>query len=171
MTLMQRLTVLSLALAGAACSPVFNWRETQPAHTPLTALLPCKPEQGERQVLMAGATVLLSMLGCEAGGTTFAVGWASLKDPAQSATALSQWRTATLANIRAQAPVDSPMTVAGMPQPVRLTVAGGTRPDGGAVISQAVYFSQGDQVFQAALYAERPDPEVVRTFFEGLRLK
>jgi hypothetical protein len=171
MTLYQRLSILVLALAAAGCNPVFNWREAHPAQTALTAMLPCKPEQGSRQVPMAGETVELQMLGCEAGGATFAIGWATLKDATHVGPALTQWRAATLANVRAQAPVDSRLAVAGASEAALLTVAGGRRPDGAAVISQAAYFSQGAQVFQAALYAERPDAEVVQTFFSGLRLK
>jgi hypothetical protein len=171
MTSIQRLTVLSLALAGAGCNPVFNWREAHPAQTALTAMLPCKPEQGSRQVLLAGEPVELQMLGCEAGGATFALGWATLKDAARTGPALTQWRAATLANVRASAPADSRLSVPGATDTALLTVAGGRRPGGGSVTSQAAYFSQGAQVFQAALYAERPDAEVVQTFFSGLRLK
>lgn len=171
MTLHQRLSILTLALAGAGCNPVFNWREAHPPQTALTAMLPCKPEQGSRQVPMGGETVELKMLSCETGGATFAIGWAALTDAAHAGPALTQWRAATLANIRARSPVDSRLSLPGATDAALLTVAGGQRPDGGAVISQAVYFSQGTQVFQAALYAERPDAEVVQAFFSGLRLK
>jgi hypothetical protein len=48
--------------------------------------------------------------------------------------------------------------------------ASGQRTDGRAVQSQAAYFSQGRQVFQAVIYADKMDPEVAETFFSSLKL-
>ena len=49
--------------------------------------------------------------------------------------------------------------------------ATGRRADGAAVQGQALYFSQGTQVFQAVVYADRLAPDTADTFFAGLRLR
>ena len=54
--------------------------------------------------------------------------------------------------------------------PALLVRANGQRVDGRAVQSQAAYFSQGRQVFQAVIYADKMDPEVAETFFSSLKL-
>ena len=73
----QSLRVSAAAMAGllalAACSPAFNWREVRPENTRLSLLLPCKPDKAQKVVPLGGKPTVLSMLGCEAEGMTFAV--------------------------------------------------------------------------------------------------
>jgi len=60
-----------------------------------------------------------------------------------------------------------------LPQSVR-TVAQGQRPDGSAVVAQAVWFARaaGPQVrlYHAVVYTAKPRPEVADQFFAGLAL-
>lgn len=165
----MRFLLLAALLALAACSPELNWREVRAVPTALTVLLPCKPDRGARVVPLAGRDTPLNMLGCDAGGATFAVAFADTADAAQAAAVLGQWREATLANMRARAPAQQAFTVAGGVVAVRVT-AGGQRPDGKPVQSQAVYFSQGPRVYQAVIYADKLPADVADTFFGGLRL-
>jgi hypothetical protein len=158
------------------CQPALNWRESRSDNSPLTALLPCKPDRATREVPMAGQTVALNMLGCDAGGATFAVSHARLTNPTQAGPALAGWRAAVLANMQATEVVEKPFTLPGalgLPQAVRLS-AQGRRADGTTVAAQAVWFAGVDQtgvhVFHAVVYAERPDDGVANTFFDGLRL-
>ena len=62
---------------------------------------------------------------------------------------------------------------AALPQSVR-TVAQGQRPDGSAVVAQAVWFARaaGPQVrlYHAVVYTAKPRPEVADQFFAGLAL-
>lgn len=153
----------------AACSPELNWREVRAEPTALTVLLPCKPDRGARVVPLAGRDTPLNMLGCDAGGATFAVAFADAADAGQAAAVLTQWRAATLANMRAQVPAEKSFTVAGGVVAVRVA-ASGQRADGKPVQSQAVYFSQGPRVYQAVMYAHKLQPDVADTFFAGLRL-
>jgi hypothetical protein len=170
---MPRLT-LSLSAAGllalAACSPTFNWREVRPDETRLALLLPCKPDKAERVVPLGGRPTTLRLLGCEAGGATFAVAVADLGDASRAGDVLTQWQALTLANMKAGAPQVSALTLKGaapLPAPV-LVKAEGQRADGTAVSGQAVYFAQGTQVFQAVVYAGKLAPEVADTYFSSL---
>jgi hypothetical protein len=162
-------------LALAACSPAFNWREVRPENTRLSLLLPCKPDKAQKIVPLGGAPTTLFMLGCDAGGATFAVALADLGDAAKAATVLAQWQSLTLANMKA-APASRealPLKLAGAtPQaPPTLVKALGQRADGTAVSGQAAYFAQGSQVFQVVLYAANITPEVAETFFSSLKLE
>jgi hypothetical protein len=77
------LVALGLACVAAACTPAFNWRDVGFEGTPVAALLPCKPDRGERTVPLAGAPRQMVMAGCEAGGATFTVAVVTVQDAAQ----------------------------------------------------------------------------------------
>lgn len=163
----------------AACQPALNWRESSNENSPLTALLPCKPDKATREVPMVGQTVTLDMLGCEAAGATFAVSHARLADPMQAGPALAGWRAAVLSNMQAADVVETAFALPGtlgLPQAQRVR-ARGVRADGRAVLAQAVWFARvaadgrgGVDVFHAVVYADRPDEGAANTFFDGLRL-
>lgn len=155
------------------CSPTFNWRDVRPDQTPLAALLPCKPDQGARVVSLGAKDVTMTMLGCDAGGATFALAYADMKDAAMTGAVLAQWKAATLGNMRAQSSSELPFLLKGasvLPQSVQVA-ARGVRPDGAAVAVQAVWFAAGSLVFQAAVYADTVRPAVAETFFAGFKLQ
>ena len=113
------------------------------------------------------------MLGCEAGGATFAVAVADLGDATKTAPVLAQWQSLTLANMRADPGTSQVLALrlpgaAAEPSP-RLVKSQGQRADGTAVSGQAAYFAQGSQVFQAVIYAAQITPEVAETFFTSLK--
>ncbi|MGC1174079.1 hypothetical protein [Polaromonas sp.] len=170
--LTTRLLAAGLLLL-TACSPAFNWREVRPDNTALSLLLPCKPDKASRSVPLGGQPTELAMLGCDAGGATFAVGVATVKDTSQVAAALAGWQAATLANMKAAgAGQAAPLKVPGasVQPPALLVRATGQRANGSAVQSQAAYFAHGAQVFQAVIYADSISPEVAETFFSSLKL-
>lgn len=166
------------ALALAACSPAFNWRDVRPENTRLSLLLPCKPDKAQKTVPMGGQPTALNMLACDAGGATFAVAFADLGDAAKAARVLTQWQGLTLANMKAAAAGAGasqvlPLKLAGAdspPAPV-LVKALGQRADGSAVQGHAAYFAQGAQVFQVVLYADQVAPELSETFFASLKFE
>jgi hypothetical protein len=154
----------------SACNPTFNWREVRPDDTRLALLLPCKPDKAEKMVPLGGRPTSLRLLGCDAGGATFAVAVADLGDAAHVAEVLTQWQALTLANMKAGAPQVTALALKGSaptPAPV-LVKAQGRRADGTAVSGQAAYFSQGTQVFQAVVYADKLSPDVAETYFGSL---
>jgi hypothetical protein len=160
--------LMAMALL-AACSPTLNWREVRPEGTRLALLLPCKPDKAEKTVPLGGPATPLSMLGCDAGGATFAVAVADLGDAAKAASVLAQWQSLTLANMKAGPAQVSPLQMPGAA--ATLVKAEGRRADGTAVSGQAAYFAQGSQAFQVVLYADRIAPEVAETFFSSLKFE
>lgn len=173
MTRPPLLFVTSVLLALAACNPAFNWREVRPDNTALTALLPCKPDTAQRVVPLGGQNTELAMLGCDAGGATFAVAVATV-DAGQAAAVLTGWQAATLANMKALgAGQAEPLKIVGaaLQPPATLVRATGQRADGSQVQSQTAYFAQGRQVFQAVVYADRIAPAVADAFFSGLKFE
>jgi len=169
--------VLAIALAAAlaACSPALNWREVRPEGTRLSLLLPCKPDKARKLVPLGGRPTELAMLGCEAGGATFAVAVADVGDAGRAAEVLTRWQALTLANMQALPASAQPLALqvpgasAGVPA-VRVQ-AQGRRADGSAVSGQAAFFARGSQVFQAVLYAPQIAPEAAETFFSSLKFE
>ena len=97
----------------AGCSPALNWRNVPVPDAALTITLPCKPDQAQRTIELAGSPGVLSMAGCEADGAVLAVSHAALADPALAGAALTHWRAAVLANLGSGAAA----TAADMPYP------------------------------------------------------
>lgn len=193
------LTTLATLLA---CSPALDWRDVRFEGTmeasdasPLTALLPCKPDRATREQTVGGERVSLSMMGCPAAGATFTLSRMVLKNSAKAAQVLSAWQAATLANLvpndkaqankaQAKPPVVSPIKVpgaSGWPAAVRVNVTGGGVTGdtaAGQLAGQVAWFAQlagPDLVlYQAAIYgAQDAKPltaEATSTFFESLRL-
>ncbi|CAN5424537.1 hypothetical protein BH11PSE7_BH11PSE7_35380 [soil metagenome] len=168
-----RLSSAFLVMVLAACNPTFNWRVARADGAELVALLPCKPDRASRRVVLAGQPLDLQMMGCEAGGGTFAVSHARLPDAAKANEVLAEWRLVTLANMHAVAPREAgfvPKGAIALPSSVQ-TVAVGRRADGLPVMAHAAWFAKGDVVFSAVIYADSLSPEVAEAFFSGLVLQ
>ena len=166
---------LAAVLALAACSPSFNWREVRPEGTRLILLLPCKPDKAQKVVPLGGRATTLSMLGCDAGGVTFAVAVADVGDASRAASVLALWQDLTLANMKAAPGSRQPLALAipgaSAGVPATRVQAQGQRADGTAVSGQTAYFAQGSQVFQVVMYAPQITPEVADTFFSSLKFE
>jgi hypothetical protein len=171
--MLRSLTVGLAAALAAACSPTFNWREVRAEGTTLQAMLPCKPDKGERLFPLAGRDAKIRALGCDAGGATFVVLYADVGEPSRAGPALEHWRQASLANIRGSesgAQAFAPAGAPALPQSLRVS-AQGLRADGTPVRSEAAYFARGSLVVQAAVYAPQPRPEWLEPFFQGLKFQ
>src|ERR1700761_8045790 len=99
-----RLAALALAVL-AGCSPTFNWREVPVGDDGVVALLPCKPDRASRRIPLGSEAVPVEMVGCAAGGATFAVARATAGSPAQADSWMKAWRAATREQLGA-APVN-----------------------------------------------------------------
>jgi hypothetical protein len=159
-----------------ACSPTFNWREAHWAQdTALKVMLPCKPDQASRPMRVADQTLTLHMIGCEAGGSLFAVAVVDVNDTPHAIEVQRQWQQALLGQMQADA-VPARFKQEGLvfrgasdqPPPLRIQ-AQGQRHNGEALSAQAIWFARGGRLYHAALYADTLDADVVQTFFEGLR--
>ena len=164
-----------LAALAAACSPALNWRDVQPDDTALTLLLPCKPDMAQQTVPMGRVPTVLTVRGCDAGGATFAVGVADVGTASALVDVLGQWQSVTLAGIKADTGDFQRVAVkvpgaAAVPAPV-LVKALGQRADGSAIHSHALYFAQGNQVFQVLMLATNISPEAEDMFFSSVKLR
>ena len=163
-------TLISGALV--ACSPALDWRQVRPEGWGLLATMPCRPDQQQRQVALAGAPVALSLLVCSAEGHTFALASADVGDPGRVAPALQALLQAAQANVQGQVLAEQPAAVPGMtPQAgaVRRQLAG-RMPDGRAVREQVEVFAHGLRVFQATVVGPDAGPSQAGPFFEAIEL-
>ncbi|MEO7644552.1 MAG: hypothetical protein ABIT72_05585 [Burkholderiaceae bacterium] len=179
-----------------ACTPTLDWREVRfegamqaSDASPLTALLPCKPDRATREQTVAGERVSLSMMGCPAAGATFTLSRMVLKTPVKAPQVLAAWQAATLANTKTQAnlmpsdktpatqPETSPFKVpgaSGWPAAARTNLSAAAAVEA----TQVAWFAQlaGPDIvlYQAAIYGAKDakplDAEAISPFFESLRL-
>lgn len=161
-----------LACALAACSPVFNWREV-PFDGELTLLLPCKPDRAQRTLPLGEAAVPLDMIGCEAGGATFALARLPAGDPAQASLRAEAWRAAARRPWAGAQLSETPITLpraAEAPAPVELVA------HGPAAEARMRWFAHADArgaltLYQATVLGHPSEADAVATFFEGLKLR
>jgi len=84
-----------------ACAPQLNWREVPLGR--LTTLLPCKPDNASRSVVLDGTTVTMEMAGCEVGGAIFAISRVQGHDAESAQRLITSLRQDSLANVGATA--------------------------------------------------------------------
>lgn len=168
-----RAFVVFAACAGlAACSPTLDWRELQPEGSGIVATFPCKPDHHTRELRVGDQALRMHMVVCSAGGTTFAVSFAEVADPAAVTSVLASLRAAALANVAGTLRREREWRLAGMtPGPAAgLLEIDGRLPDGAPVQVQAAFFARGLRLYQASLLGPHPPAEAVQGFFGGLRL-
>lgn len=134
-------------------------------------MFPCRPDRLERRVPLGSSVTMMTMYTCEAGQVTFALSRVRVDDITQVDAAVSQLMAVAADNLKATA-----STV-----PVRINGASpgdrviglqfrGSAPDGTPLHEKAVFFSNGPDIFWAALVSKLPDNDIADTFFEGLKL-
>lgn len=167
----------ALAVMLAGCSPALDWRETRLKGPGLEATFPCRPVGQTRQVELAGRLVAMQLDGCEAGGRTFAVGWADVGDPAAVGPALQALQQASAGKKAAQRPA-RPRTDWLAPRGATPQAAAGRwelpvpGPDGAALVMDTAVFARGTWVVQASVIGPEPGSGAaaeLAPFFEGLR--
>jgi hypothetical protein len=166
-----RVLILLAAAALAACSPTLDWREFVPEGSEINVTFPCRVDRHARSVVMAGASVRMEMLVCNAGDTTYAVSFFDVADPARVSATLAEWRATAVRNVQGAAPQQQPVQIKGMTpndEAVRLSVTG-RLPDGAAVREHAVFFAHGLRVYSATVLGANPPQQAVDIFFSGLK--
>jgi len=155
---------------SAGCSPTLNWREFVPEGTDITVSFPCRPDRHARAVVVAGMRVQMEMLACSADGTTFALAFVDVADPARVGTVLAELRATAAGNLQAS-PQNAPLQIKGMTpndQTARVSLAG-SLPDGSSVQEHAAFFTHGLRVYQATAIGAKPALQVVDAFIGGLK--
>src|SRR5690349_17825595 len=150
--MMSRLAVAGLLPLLIGCSPTLDWREVRPADSDAVALFPCKPDRAARRVTLAGGSVEMRIASCAVQDTLYAIGYATVAEPAHVTPALEQLRGAAAANIGGT-PVVSDWNLTGMtPNPLaQKLVMRGRDAKGRDVQEQAVFFARGMRVYQATI--------------------
>jgi hypothetical protein len=182
--MVRRWAAAGLTVATLACSPVLDWREVRLEG--LQAMLPCKPDHGERTVQLGTLEVRMQMSGCEAGGALYAISHVRVQGADQAIAAQAAWRSAALANIQASVvqsqtiKLGKPSTAIVVPpgeqslptdSALDLLSAQGTQPDGKPVQARLVWIAAGDHLYHVAVYGPKLDNERLETLFIDLRLQ
>lgn len=175
--LVQAALLMSIFLSLAACSPVFNWRETRIGDEGVVVLLPCKPDRATRSMPLGGVPADVEMAGCQAGGATFAVARVQVADLSEARERLAAWRAATREQWAGAALEEQPAALPrAAPQPAPLALRATAAKTGGET-SQArmLWFVQSASgarpaVYQATVLGEPSQPDASSTFFEGIHL-
>ena len=164
----------TVALLLVACSPTFNWRESQPEGSDAALMFPCRPEHHQRTVQLGAAMLPMQLHVCEAGGAVFSLAVLDVADPAQVTSLLSALRAQALANMSATLTEEREFAPAGATpnaESARVRMLG-TRPDGRPVVADAAFFVKGLRLYQATILGsdQAPGREAVDTFFGAIRL-
>jgi hypothetical protein len=170
-----RLAALTLA-ALAGCSPTFNWREVPIGDDGVVVLLPCKPDRASRRIPLGSEAVPVDMVGCAAGGATFAVARATAADPAQADSWMKAWRAATREQLGAAPVIETSVVLpraAESPAPARLDTSGQDS-HGQSGTMHVLWFARqgagGTALYQATVLGKPSSAEALTTFFEGVRM-
>jgi hypothetical protein len=156
----------------AACAPALDWREVRPDDSGVTMLFPCKPDSHARRVSLGKQQVRLLLHACTAGGSTWALAFADMGDPALVGEALTELGNAAQKNLEASQPRPLGLKVDGAtpnPHSQRFEITG-RAPDGREVTEQVAVFAKGMRVYQATALGQKLEPEAVATFFGSLRV-
>jgi hypothetical protein len=89
------------ALALAACSPKYNWRDYSSPDARFAVMFPDKPDSHTRDIDLNGLKVKMTMTAVQVDGAMFAVGTGEAPDAAQAQAALDAMKTALVKNIGA----------------------------------------------------------------------
>ncbi len=111
------------------------------------------------------------MHACAAAGSTYAVGALTLEDVRDVGPALTALRESAARNVGGSVTEARTIQVPGATPQAQAAhvVLIGKRPDGTAVVEHVGVFTRGNRVYQAMVVGDRPDPEAVSTFFDGLK--
>lgn len=163
--------LLLLALATSACTPTLNWRDVR-AVGALKGVLPCKPDEARRSQQLAGLSLTMHMMGCEAGGALFVIAAVALENPQQAMEVQGQWQQQMQTSMRARSVSagDFKLRGAGVVFQPKLVLALGENEGKKALEVRSAWFVHGRYLYQAAVYAEKIQADMAEPFFSGLEL-
>jgi hypothetical protein len=162
-------------LAGVlllACAPALDWREVRPAASGIALWFPCRPDSHARQVQLGPDSVRMELHACTAAGTTWALAFADMGDPARVGPALLELHSAAVKNIAAPEQKSLAFKLEGAtPNPAsRRVQLQGRMPDGRAVTEQVAVFARGTRVLQLIALGVKLDTEAADSFFGSVRV-
>jgi hypothetical protein len=101
LTPLLKFAALLLTVTLMACSPKFDWREVRGTDAPFTVLMPAKAASFSRLMELDGVNLNLHMTAADAGGLSFAVGYAKVNESNKIPGVLAAMQAGMLKNIRA----------------------------------------------------------------------
>lgn len=168
---MRALAGTAVLAMAVACTPALDWREVRLEG--LQAMLPCKPDRGERKVPLADHTLPMQMAGCEAQGAMYAISYVRLPTLAAANAVQSAWRHAAMANINGTAIASQPIPIhmRGGNATVELVTAKGSWNDGKALQARFMWVTQNDIIYHVAVFGEKLDNERLDMLLTDLRVQ
>lgn len=155
---------LALCVLLGACSPALNWRNVHFAG--MRAALPCKPDQAERPVPLAGVELRLAMVGCEADGGLYAISHLRLAQGVQAQAVIDAWRMQAMQAMGSTAlPLTTPLPALGARPALTVYQASGKNPQGQAVQARWTWVQRDRDIYHWALYAPVIRAEMEEPFF------
>lgn len=169
--------LLCVALAGAACSPAYNWRTVTDAAQGYEIDLPAKPTVDERSVEIVGSALPMHVRAAHTQGAVFAIAVIDLpSDDARRRQSVVDALRGALGRNLAASPIEHPVQVplaAGAAAPGLEILATGEA--GEAHEERTIHawiVGRGRHVYQAAIVAAHAPPqEQTDQFFGSLKLE
>ncbi len=175
---------VALLLAGCTAEkPELPWRPVELTEAKLQAQFPCEPAVARTPVDfgMGNGPVTVSMMGCDAVDSTFAISHWLLDDARQADDALAFWQAAVLGKLKAVDGKHSKSGAAFVPpgamplsRSIEATVEG-EGPSGWTITTHGVWFARQEgekaRIIHAVIYAPKPQHEVAAQFFQSLVLE
>jgi hypothetical protein len=163
---------LVCALALAACSPKFDWREMPAANERVMALFPAKPESATRQVKLGAVSYALTLTGARVDQAQFAAGHLVVPEGRSAQVVAAEWAAAMQANLRgAAAGAPKAVQVAGADGAIEVSARGTVEGSSGQLLARFAW--RGSDVFCAiALGPDRSlSAEAAEQFVTSLKLR
>jgi hypothetical protein len=168
------LSVLATGLAG--CTPALNWREVRFEDGIVTALMPCKPDAGQRDVTLKSGdrnvVASLQMRGCEASDFQFTLGQMTLPADMTPVEAMAAWRLASIAPLNIS-PTEASAQAWALRGADAAPVAARTKAMTPSHRVQWVWFARDGKVYQAGVYGNAQASKldaVADEYFAGIKL-
>lgn len=170
-----RLPMAIIAFGLSACTPTYDWREVRGTDAPFVVLLPAKPSTHSRPINLDGIQLTMTMTAAEVDGVTFAVGSASLPDPAPPRDALTAMKTALVKNIDGTVRFEKSSIAADNPAPfINIEAVGtaGRKVKKHPTLLVARFAAKDRRIYQAVVVGpeDAVSRDAVDTFFTSLKL-
>ncbi|MFZ6748764.1 hypothetical protein [Undibacterium sp. Ren11W] len=163
-TSLFKFAALVLTMTLMACSPKFDWREVRGVDAPFTILMPAKAASFSRLMELDGVNLNLQMTAADAGGVSFAVGYAKVTETSKIPGVLAAMQAGMLKNIQA--------TSSKSRQPNGSEIeALGQLQNGQAVKLLGRFVARGNWVYQVVIIGPEKtlSAEVVDTFLTSFK--
>lgn len=178
-----------IALALAACSAKYDWREVSPAQAPLKIALPDDPAELTRTINLDGMAVEMQMHGARVDGQMFTAAWARLPATDSAGASVDTRQAARRAVKAMQEAMLSNIQAAGQPttkaRNLVLVTPGGQRVGqvpatyvsaegqvkGAPIQMRALFAALGSDVFQFVVMGGNWSEEAATTFLDSARVQ